>query len=235
MLVGSLSLMRLPFLTGFYSKDLIVEVAYGSRTLVFGFWLAVFSAFLTTFYSFRLIYFCFASDFQELKKSVEKIHEGNWPLILPLFELLVLAILGGFLSQNFILRYQFPVILCNFTKFVTLLVTSLGYAIALLLGLITLLYWKAVRLKVFHQVYAFTSLAWYFDRVIAYYFVHPVLKLGFNTTYKFIDNQVLKGLRRYWVSNYLRNKASFSIYYRGYIHSYLFLFVISVICFIIQL
>ena len=37
MLVGSLSLMGLPFLTGFYSKDLIVEVAYGSRTLVFGF------------------------------------------------------------------------------------------------------------------------------------------------------------------------------------------------------
>ena len=37
MLVGSLSLMGLPFLTGFYSKDLIVEISYGSQTLTFGF------------------------------------------------------------------------------------------------------------------------------------------------------------------------------------------------------
>ena len=37
MLVGSLSLMGLPFLTGFYYKDLIVEISYGSQTLAFGF------------------------------------------------------------------------------------------------------------------------------------------------------------------------------------------------------
>ena len=53
-LVGSASLKGLQFLTGFYSKDLIVEVAYGSQVLAFSLWLAVFSAFLTAFYSFRL-------------------------------------------------------------------------------------------------------------------------------------------------------------------------------------
>ena len=53
-LVGSASLKGLQFLTGFYSKNLIVVVAYGSQVLAFSFWLAVFSAFLTAFYSFRL-------------------------------------------------------------------------------------------------------------------------------------------------------------------------------------
>ena len=53
-LVGSASLKRLQFLTGFYSKDLIVEVTCGSQVLAFSFWLAVFSAFLTALYSFRL-------------------------------------------------------------------------------------------------------------------------------------------------------------------------------------
>ena len=53
-LVGSASLKRLQFLTGFYSKDLIVHVNCGSQVLAFSFWLAAFSAFLTAFYSFRL-------------------------------------------------------------------------------------------------------------------------------------------------------------------------------------
>lgn len=76
-LVGSLSLMGLPFLTGFYSKDLIVEISYGSQVLAFGFWLAVCSAFITAFYSLRLIYFCFILEFQESKKSIKESHEGN--------------------------------------------------------------------------------------------------------------------------------------------------------------
>jgi len=234
-LVGSLSLMGLPFLTGFYSKDLIVEISYGSQVLAFGFWLAVCSAFITAFYSLRLIYFCFILEFQESKKSIKESHEGNWFLVLPLLGLLVLAICGGFLFQGFILKDQIPVILPNTAKFLTLLVTLIGSIIALFLGALIRLYWITIKSKVFHQVYTFTSLAWYFDKILAYYLVHPILKLGFNITYKLVDNQMLESLGPYWISSYLENKASFTSYYRGYIYSYLFLFIISVTCFIIQL
>lgn len=233
-LVGSASLMGLPFLTGFYSKDLIVEVLYGSQVLAFGFWLAVFSAFLTSIYSFRLIYFCFISEPQESKRIFKKIHEGSWLLIGPLLGLLILATLGGFLLQIYILKDQFPIILPNTIKLITLLVTCLGSTLALFLGGCISFYWESVRTRIFHFVYKFTSSAWYIDRILSYYLINSTLKLGFNITYKLIDNQVLENLGPHWVSHYLINKASFSSYYRGYIHSYLFLFVIAVICFIIQ-
>lgn len=59
LLIGSLSLAGFPFLTGFYSKDLIIELSFGQYYLVFAFWLAGFAAFLTAYYSARLLLLTF--------------------------------------------------------------------------------------------------------------------------------------------------------------------------------
>lgn len=234
-LVGSLSLMGLPFLTGFYSKDLIIEVAFGSRVLAFGFWLSTFSAFITAFYSLRLLFFSFILDFQGFKESVKYLHEEDWYLVGPLLILLVMSILAGFGFYNFILKDQFPVVLPNLTKWITLLNTIGGSIVVILFSSVITSHWKIIKLKLFHQIYTFVYFSWYIDKVLVYYIVNPILILGFNITYKFVDSQVLESLGPYWLSNYLKHKASLSSYYRGFIHSYLFLFVVSIICFIIQL
>ena len=59
LLIGSLSLAGFPFLTGFYSKDLIIELSFGQYYLIFAFWLAGFAAFLTAYYSARLLLLTF--------------------------------------------------------------------------------------------------------------------------------------------------------------------------------
>ena len=61
MCVGFFALAGFPFLSGFYSKDLILEIAYSKYTLVgiFSYWLGSIGAFLTAFYSFRVLYFTF--------------------------------------------------------------------------------------------------------------------------------------------------------------------------------
>jgi NADH:ubiquinone oxidoreductase subunit 5 (subunit L)/multisubunit Na+/H+ antiporter MnhA subunit len=61
MLVGSLALIGFPFLSGFYSKDAILETAFACLEIkgTFTFWLGSFSAISTVFYSVRLIYFIF--------------------------------------------------------------------------------------------------------------------------------------------------------------------------------
>lgn len=74
--IGSASLMGLPFLTGFYSKDLILELMYGEFYLSFALWLGLGAASLTAFYSFRLAYFTFLEFNQSSVKGFKKAHEG---------------------------------------------------------------------------------------------------------------------------------------------------------------
>lgn len=64
MLIGSLSLMGFPFLTGYYSKDAILELAYSKYTFSanFAYWLGTISAFFTAFYSIRLVYLTFLTE-----------------------------------------------------------------------------------------------------------------------------------------------------------------------------
>ena len=75
--IGSLSLMGFPYLTGFYSKDLILELAYDQYYLAFAHWLGVFSALLTAVYSFRLVYLTFISNTNSKKEVFSHAHEGS--------------------------------------------------------------------------------------------------------------------------------------------------------------
>jgi NADH-ubiquinone oxidoreductase chain 5 len=70
MLIGSLALMGFPFLTGFYSKDVIIEVAYAKYSVSghFAHWFGCMAAFFTAFYSFRLVYLTFFSTSKWVKR-----------------------------------------------------------------------------------------------------------------------------------------------------------------------
>lgn len=61
LLIGTLALVGTPFLTGFYSKDVILEFAYARYSVAahFSYILTCFSVFTTSYYSFRLLFFCF--------------------------------------------------------------------------------------------------------------------------------------------------------------------------------
>jgi len=69
-LIGSLALVGFPFLTGFYSKDAILEVALSKHTATgnFAHFLGCLAAFCTSFYSFRLVYLAFVNNTNTYKK-----------------------------------------------------------------------------------------------------------------------------------------------------------------------
>ena len=235
-LIGSLSLMGLPFLTGFYSKDLIIEMSYGNQALSFALLLGILSASLTAFYSLRLIHLGFLSEPQTQSKSLRKSHEGHWNLLLPLIILVFLSVLGGYVMQYYILEDVFPIILPNSIKFSALIVTTIGVFSAIIIGVYYYKSWLTLRFSIFHKLYSFSNSAWYFDRVITHYISNPILKLGFNISYKFIDNQLLEGIGPTWFSNFMITKGErLSRFHRGFIYSYIFLFLIFISCFIIQI
>jgi NADH-ubiquinone oxidoreductase chain 5 len=102
MLVGSLSLLATPWLTGFYSKDLIIELAYGQYSFsgTYAYILGSLTAGITAFYSFRLISLVFLTVPNGPKNSYLNSHEANLAIIVPLFVLALFSIFFGFVFSD---------------------------------------------------------------------------------------------------------------------------------------
>ena len=101
-LIGSLSLIAVPWLTGFYSKDLILEVAYGQYEFSghAAYWLGTISACLTAFYSMRLISLTFMTYPNASKSVYLHTHDAPVIVIIPLTILSLLAIFFGYLAKD---------------------------------------------------------------------------------------------------------------------------------------
>nr|YP_010733787.1 NADH dehydrogenase subunit 5 [Gayralia brasiliensis]YP_010733816.1 NADH dehydrogenase subunit 5 [Monostroma nitidum]WEG93058.1 NADH dehydrogenase subunit 5 [Gayralia brasiliensis]WEG93087.1 NADH dehydrogenase subunit 5 [Monostroma nitidum] len=128
-IIGSLALIGTPFLTGFYSKDVILELAAARYALNvhFSYLLATFSVLTTSYYSFRLIFFCFNSYFYSSSasnsknslslsskdkhinpgklpnlhlKSIQGAHDPDWVMSLPLILLALGSIYAGWLFKE---------------------------------------------------------------------------------------------------------------------------------------
>lgn len=104
MLIGTIALLGLPWLSGFYSKDLILELAYGKYQFssIFAFILGTLTAFLTAFYSLRLINLVYLTVPNANKTSYLNIHSENLIVIVPLSLLALFAIFLGFVASDFV-------------------------------------------------------------------------------------------------------------------------------------
>jgi NADH-ubiquinone oxidoreductase chain 5 len=102
-LIASLSLAAFPWLSGYFSKDLIIELAFGSFTSI-GFLvylLSVIAACFTMLYSVKLIYLTFLTYANAPKGNYENAHESPWYMSLPLFILGVLSVFLGYISKDY--------------------------------------------------------------------------------------------------------------------------------------
>ena len=101
-LIASLSLVAVPFMTGFYSKDLILESSYGqfflSSTIVY--FIGSIGAMFTTLYSAKVLYLTFLTNPNGPLSNYKGAHEGDMFLNIPLIILAIFSIFFGFLAKD---------------------------------------------------------------------------------------------------------------------------------------
>ncbi len=102
MLIASLSLVAFPFMTGFYSKDFILESAYGQFhfSSIVVYFIATIGAMFTTLYSVKVLYLTFLTNANGPLINYKKAHEGDIFMSLPLIILAIFSIFFGYMTKD---------------------------------------------------------------------------------------------------------------------------------------
>nr|YP_004733525.1 NADH dehydrogenase subunit 5 [Candida frijolesensis]ADK72533.1 NADH dehydrogenase subunit 5 [Candida frijolesensis] len=197
-LTASLSLMAIPGLTGYYSKDIIIESLYGSYSYsgYMLYYFAVGSATLTSIYSIRVLYLTFLNQPKSNKYIYNYVHE-NYGLLIPMIVLIFYSIFIGYQRDNVIGHYGFNLPNNNYiieTEFTLPWYIKLFPLIAGLTLSIILVYYYEFNYKLTNsKIYNYLSNRIYYDQLLNNVLIRPVLVLAGNMNI-FIDQGLLKVL-----------------------------------------
>ena len=95
-LIGCIAIAGIPPFSGFFSKDAILLSAFEKSPVLYG--IALFTALLTAFYMFRLLFITFTGKFRGTQEQEHHLHESPVSMTIPLIILAVLSIIGGFVG-----------------------------------------------------------------------------------------------------------------------------------------
>jgi len=209
MLIASLSLVAFPFMTGFYSKDFILESAYGQFyfSSVVIYWISTIAAMFTTLYSVKVLYLTFLTNPNGPLINYKHAHEGDIFMSIPLMILAVFSIFFGyitkdlfiglgsnFFSDNSLFIHPVHEIMLDTEFAVPTLFKILPLIFTITLSLISifffeyrpkvLVYFKNSRLG--YNIYGFFNQRFLVELFYNRYITDTILKLGGQTT-KVID------------------------------------------------
>ncbi|BEI87280.1 NADH dehydrogenase subunit 5 (mitochondrion) [Cutaneotrichosporon cavernicola] len=256
-LIGSLSLMAFPFLTGFYSKDLILEVALGQYEVSgnLAYWLGTISAVFTRFYSFRLISLTFFGTRNAPKGDYLHAHEAPMIIVIPLVILSILSIAFGYVAKDAFVGVGTDFLstaLFQHPNHISLIEAEFGIPLALkLLPIIGSFFGAASAVYLYHvtplftinltnntlgkAIYEFLNGKWLVDNVYNVFIITGALRLG-HTVSKVIDRGILELVGPFGVSNVLSNTGrNIASYDTGIITSYALYIILGLITFLFLL
>jgi len=193
MIIGTLALTGFPFLSGYYSKDAIIEFAYlkGSSIGYYAAAVGIFTALLTAIYSWRLIFKTFHGKYNNKKNSLSSIKESPLTMLIPSCLLAFGAIVAGFLFKEIFIgtetefwnnsilflqaiQYHHPP---NWLLIITPLIVIIAIPISYYLFVENEKILRGLIIKN-QKIYNFLLNKWYFDELYNLIFVEPIKKLG---------------------------------------------------------
>ena len=194
MLIGTLALTGFPFLSGFYSKDAIIEFAYlkNSNLGNYAATIGIITAFLTSIYSWRLFFKTFHGSYNNKKIQINETHESPLVMLIPLFFLAIGAIFSGYFFKSTLIGHQSNEFWQTSIFFLTqikhdtlpiwfLLITPIIVTIAIPFSF----YFYVLNPKILENfkntnapLYNFLLNKWYIDEFYEKVFVSPAKKIG---------------------------------------------------------
>lgn len=211
MWIGSLALAGIWPFAGFYSKDIILEAAYaaGTESGRFAYYIGLAAAFMTAFYSWRLIILTFHGKPRADHHVMEHIHESPKVMLLPLIFLAIGAVGAGLygiygvgiteVSDHFwqgaitILpshhglasAHHIPMVIKYLPLVAGLLGIGLAYVCYMFMPWI-----PSLLATIFKPVYVFLLNKWYIDELYDFVFVRPTKALG-RLSWRVIDIMII--------------------------------------------
>lgn len=207
-IIGSLALIGFPFLTGFYSKDFVLEIAYSKYNSIgyFSYFLGSIGAFCTAFYSTRLIYLTFLIKPMGYKSIICFAYDSSLYICLALGALMFPSLILGYFSKDmflglgndffgtsiFINSLNFNVLDAEFVSFfykiLPVSLSLLGFFSAFILYNYNIKLLFLTKTSFLGQkIYVFLNRKWFFDKLYNELFSQFLFKFSYVKSYKFVD------------------------------------------------
>jgi len=246
MIIGTLALTGFPLTAGFFSKDAIIESAFAANSTfaMEAFYILVFAAFLTSFYSWRLIFMTFHGRSRATPDVLSHVHESPKVMLVPLFILALGALVAGYIFKDYFFGHHYAHFwgASLFTSESNHIVhefhnvplwVKLSPFIAMLtgLGLAWLFYilspaTPVIVAKIFEPIYLFLYNKWYFDELYDVLFVRPAKWLG-NVLWKIGDQYLIDGFINGIATRTLAVTGRLKTMQTGYVYHYAFVMMIG--------
>ena len=248
MLAGTLSLTGFPFTAGYFSKDAIIDVAHNSHAqgALYAFWALIAAAFLTSFYSWRLIFMAFFGKPRD-EHAFEHAHESPPVMTVPLLVLAFGALTAGYIFAPYFIEelyakfwrgalFTLPdnTVLTESQAGELLLMKWLpsfmmvGGFILAYISYIAVPALPAWTVRNFKPIHAFLYHKWYFDELYDLIFVRPLAWLA-RVLWIYGDGAIIDGLGPDGVAARVTGMAKRAVRFQtGYVSQYAFVMLIGV-------
>ena len=248
MVIGTLSLTGFPFTAGFFSKDAIIEVAWASTAPAarYAYWLIVIAAFLTSFYSWRLIFMAFFGRPKD-EHAFEHAHKSPPVMTGPLLVLAIGALGAGFVFANYFIEHGYAEfwrgslftlhgntvleasehVESPLVKWLPTIMMAGGFLLAYV-AYIRETWLPAWTVRNFKPIHAFLYNKWYFDELYHWMFVRPTAWLA-RVLWIYGDGAIIDGLGPDGVSARVTAITKRAVRFQtGYVYQYAFVMLLGV-------
>jgi proton-translocating NADH-quinone oxidoreductase chain L len=212
-MVGTLALVGWPFLTGFYSKDVILEITGGQYTSMgnFGWIITSLVVLLTSYYSFRLMFLVFLVPPRAPRVHMAHVHEAPLPMAVPLIILAIGSIFVGYVSRDMFIGlgtdfwgnaiYTMPFhdhmveaeYLPQWIRLLPFVLTVSGLVLAYIVCMAAPAWSASMLLRdTSRHIMRFCTRRWFVDVVYNTYIGRPAMEWGYRTSFRAIDRGALE-------------------------------------------